>query len=60
LNRLSYDAFHLSTIGGPLEHSTRFVLVDQKGRVRGYYDSSEQESMNKLVADAKDLAGEGG
>lgn len=36
---------------GPFLHSSRFVLVDAKGVVRGYYDSAEEEAMAALVRD---------
>ena len=36
-------------------HTSRFVLVDPKGEVRGYYDSSEPEAMNRLIQDASAL-----
>jgi protein SCO1/2 len=55
LKKLSWDAFHLGDVNGDLEHSTRFVLVDRKSRIRGYYDSAESESIPKLVADIKRL-----
>jgi cytochrome oxidase Cu insertion factor (SCO1/SenC/PrrC family) len=35
----------------PILHSTRFVLVDGQGRIRGYYDGFDEESMKKLVRD---------
>ncbi len=37
-------------LGGmlPAEHSTRFVLVDADGIIRGYYDSNDDISMNRL------------
>jgi protein SCO1 len=33
-------------------HSGRFVLVDQKGVIRGYYDHQEPLTMKKLIEDA--------
>lgn len=36
----------------PITHSTRFVLVDGRGRVRGYYDAFEERDVERLVADA--------
>ena len=39
----------------PIAHSTRFVLVDQQGEIRGYYDGTEEESMTRLIHDAKSL-----
>ncbi|OGL61314.1 MAG: hypothetical protein A3J27_15295 [Candidatus Tectomicrobia bacterium RIFCSPLOWO2_12_FULL_69_37] len=38
-----------------ISHSSRFVLVDRGGRIRGYYLSSEQESLEKLKADIRTL-----
>jgi protein SCO1/2 len=32
----------------PILHSTRFVLVDGQGRIRGYYDGIDEDSMKKL------------
>ncbi len=38
-------------------HSQKFLLVDGEGNVRGNYNSEDDESMKKLVADANKLAG---
>ena len=32
-------------------HSTRFVLVDREGRIRGYYDEADGQDTEKLLAD---------
>lgn len=37
-------------------HSTRFALVDARGRVRGYYDSGEEAELARLSRDARRLA----
>ena len=37
LRHLDRDVFKLGDIDGSLDHSTRFVLVDRKERVRGFY-----------------------
>lgn len=39
----------------PIVHSTRFVLVDAEGRVRGYYDAFEDSELDRLVEDARSL-----
>lgn len=36
-------------------HSARFVLVDRRGQIRGYYDSNEDEALQKLRQDMKRL-----
>jgi protein SCO1/2 len=55
LHHLSRDVFMLGNIDGTLEHSTRFVLVDRQSRIRGFYDSSDAESMEKLPRDLGSL-----
>lgn len=55
LKKLNYDTFHLGDLDGSLEHSTRFVLVDAKSRIRGFYDTSEPENIQKLISDIKGL-----
>jgi protein SCO1/2 len=55
IQRLSRDDFKLSDVDDTLEHSIRFVLVDRKGRIRGYYLSSDAKVVDQLVADAKAL-----
>jgi protein SCO1/2 len=46
--RVSEEGFLLPADQLPMGHSTRFVLVDQKGQIRGYYDSYSQASMDVL------------
>ncbi|MFW5681896.1 MAG: SCO family protein [Phycisphaeraceae bacterium] len=36
----------------PIDHSTRFGLVDAEGVIRGYYDSDDPEDRERLTADA--------
>jgi len=55
LNHLSRDVFRLNNVDGSLEHSTRFVLVDAKPRIRGFYLSSDQDAIPNLIADARRL-----
>lgn len=62
---LSHDGFMLrvdETPGNaamPINHSAKFVLVDARGRIRGYYDSNDSEDRAALVRDATHLAGAG-
>lgn len=41
-------------------HGTHFVLVDSKGQIRGYYDSADSESTERLLGDVKRLVREEG
>jgi protein SCO1/2 len=55
LNTLDRDVFKLGTIGAEMDHSTRFVLVDKRGRIRGYYGIAEGNPVNKIAHDAERL-----
>ena len=46
--QLSEKGFYLPAEGLPMGHSTKFVLVDQDGNIRGYYDSFNEESLAGL------------
>lgn len=45
--------FKMNRIDDSSMHSDRFVLVDKKSRVRGYYDVNDKESMSKLRRDIR-------
>jgi protein SCO1/2 len=60
LQRLDRDIFKLGDIDGSLDHSTRFVLVDRKERVRGSYLTEDPDAIQRVVADAKLLVKERG
>jgi protein SCO1 len=58
--KLSHDGFKLAVSDGSDErgipvHSTRMVLVDRHGQIRGYYDASEADAVTKLLADTNHL-----
>ena len=38
-------------------HGVHFVLVDGEGHIRGYYDSTDPEAMERLVHDARRVGG---
>lgn len=57
---LSQKGFKLAAVEGNEEtgmpvHSTRMVLVDRKGQIRGYYDALAADGVTKLIADTKHL-----
>ncbi len=64
IDHLTRDGFHLAVAADtgstvePIIHSTMFVLVDRQGVIRGYYDSSDEKSIERVVADARILASE--
>ena len=51
INRILKE-FFLSPVEEPAMHSIRFILVDSKGEIRGYYDSSDAGAMKQLEHDA--------
>jgi cytochrome oxidase Cu insertion factor (SCO1/SenC/PrrC family) len=45
----------LGNVDGSLEHSTRFVLVDRQGRIRGYYGAAQDDPAPVLIVDIRRL-----
>jgi protein SCO1 len=58
LNALGTDGFHLNSVDGSLIHSTRFALMDRRGRIRGYYSSEEDGFLSRLLKDIHKLEAE--
>lgn len=48
---------HLNAIDEPMMHSASFVLIDARGRVRGYYEAGDPDEMEALRRDARALRG---
>jgi protein SCO1/2 len=44
---------------GPFMHSGRFFLVDGEARIRGYYDSGDEDDMQRLLDDLRAIAPRG-
>ena len=61
---LASDGFHLAAVEAdpakemPILHSTKLVLVDRGGAIRGYYDSSDPDEMQKLIRDVRQVLAE--
>jgi protein SCO1 len=60
LHRLSRDGFKLAidipqgdagSTQEPILHSTRFVLVDGQGKIRGYYDGEDEAAVSRMIGD---------
>ncbi len=47
--------FKLNSVDGSLSHSTRFVLVDRRGHIRGFYITGEDAFMPRLMHDLRQL-----
>ena len=55
IHHLAKSGFLVGGVDDVTLHTTRFVLVDRQGRVRGYYSSSDEEDLRKLGNDARAL-----
>jgi len=55
--QLATDGFRLATLEAdpakemPILHSTKLVLVDRRGAIRGYYDSTDDAELRRLIHD---------
>lgn len=66
IRQLVQEGFRLSAVpvGKDTEepvifHSSRFILIDRRGKVRGYYDSSDNEALARLRENAERLLASG-
>lgn len=61
---LAIDGFHLATQEAdptqemPILHSTKLVLIDRRGAIRGYYESTDDLELRKLVRDVREVLAE--
>jgi protein SCO1/2 len=57
LARKSYFAVVDEGDGGVQDfiHTENFILVDKKRQIRGYYDGTQDEEMDRLITDIKTL-----
>lgn len=54
---MGQDGFKLALAAkGTIVHSTKLVLVDAQGAIRGYYDGEDEAALKRLEGDAADLA----
>ncbi len=51
IQELAVKSFKIGSVDEPIFHSTYFVLVDREGRIRGYYEGTEAEDIEKLFKD---------
>jgi protein SCO1/2 len=61
ITRLCRDGFKLAfgehdgTAEEPITHSSRLVLLDQTGMIRGYYEATDTQAMSRLQRDVRVL-----
>ncbi|WP_405379725.1 SCO family protein [Maribacter sp. LLG6340-A2] len=57
LARKSYLAVKTNGDGGPFDmiHTENFILIDKEKRIRGFYDGTSKEEVDRLIADLEIL-----
>ncbi len=55
IKKLSIESFKIGSIKDPIFHSSKFVLVDKHGIIRGYYEGTDNKEISKLFRDAAKL-----
>ncbi len=51
VHMLAYDTFHVGDLISKMDHSTKFMLVDKHGNIRGYYSSFEEDGIPAMLKD---------
>ena len=59
ISALSRNGFQVGELDTSRTHSTRVMLVDRQGRVRGHFPVNEKEELDALVAGIGDVYQEG-
>jgi len=51
----SEQGFKVGVPENPMQHSRRFILVDARGRIRGYYEGMDETLVRECIADIERL-----
>lgn len=51
LHRLARNVFMVGDLIGVMDHSTKFILVDKKRQIRGFYSTFDSEGIPALLRD---------
>ena len=55
---LAHDVFKVGDIISQMDHSTKFMVVDKRGDLRGYYSSLEEDDIPAMLKDIEALSQE--
>ena len=55
IQKLAVGSFKVGSVSEPIFHSDRFILVDQEGKIRGYYEGTKVEGINRILQDINHL-----
>jgi protein SCO1/2 len=56
LHHLARNVFMVGDLVGVMDHSTKFILVDKKRQIRGFYSTFDADGIPALLHDAKLLS----
>jgi protein SCO1/2 len=59
VHQVAFLTFHVGDVIGKIEHSTKFVLVDKRGHIRGYYSSLASDGVPTMLKDVEALRADG-
>ena len=51
IHNLALESFKVGDADNPIFHSAFFILIDDKAQIRGYYNSTISEDINKMYSD---------
>ncbi|MCC7430860.1 SCO family protein [bacterium] len=51
IKRVTVEGFKIGSAENPVFHSDKFVLVDKKGQIRGFYTGTDQKEVDVLFGD---------
>jgi protein SCO1/2 len=55
LHHLARNVFMVGDLVGVMDHSTKFILVDRKRQIRGFYSTFDTDGLSTLARDVKAL-----
>lgn len=55
IHLVAYQTFHVGDIIQKMDHSTKFIVVDKSGEIRGYYDSLDPKDIQTMLAGIESL-----
>ncbi len=54
VKNVSVKGFGVGSYENPMQHSTRLIVVDEQGMIRGYYDGTDSATVHSLALMLKD------
>ena len=58
IHAISVQIFKVGALDEPINHSSRFILIDRSGSIRGYYVGTDSEDVARLAGDITELLAE--